>query len=121
MRPSPTPTTHDTNTRDKLTIVTILSFSERLAIANLSLSGESNCYRQQSQKEAGAGINTPPQTKSLTGVTILITVSWKRQNESQQETRRSAQFNLLGGTYLLQGVRVHEGVHAHSVPMQHVQ
>ena len=31
-----TPTTHDTNTRVKLTIVTILSFSERLAIAYIS-------------------------------------------------------------------------------------
>ena len=36
IQPNQTPTTHDTNTRIKLTIVTILSFSERLAIANLS-------------------------------------------------------------------------------------
>ena len=36
IQPNQTPTTHDTNTRFKLTIVTILSFSERLAIANLS-------------------------------------------------------------------------------------
>ena len=37
-----TPTSHDTNTGDKLTIVPHLSFSERLVIANLSLSkGES--------------------------------------------------------------------------------
>ena len=33
---SQTPTTHDTNTCVKLTIVTDLSFSERIAIANLS-------------------------------------------------------------------------------------
>ena len=33
-----TPTTHYTNTCVKLTIVTHLSFSERIAIANLSLS-----------------------------------------------------------------------------------
>ena len=35
---SQTPTTHYTNTCVKLTIVTHLSFSERIAIANLSLS-----------------------------------------------------------------------------------
>ena len=35
IQPSQTPTTHDTNTRVELTIVTILSISERLAIANL--------------------------------------------------------------------------------------
>ena len=33
---SQTPTTHYTNTRVKLTIVTHLSFSERIAIVNLS-------------------------------------------------------------------------------------
>ena len=43
-RISQTPTTHYTNTCVKLTIVTHLSFSERIAIANLS-SGESSCYR----------------------------------------------------------------------------
>ena len=32
-----TPTTYDTNARVKLTIVTTLSFTKRLAIANLSL------------------------------------------------------------------------------------
>ena len=43
-QPHITPTTHYTNnTCVKLTIVTRLSFSERIAIANLSLSGESNC------------------------------------------------------------------------------
>ena len=37
IQPSEKPTTHDTNTRVELTIVTILSISERLAIANVSL------------------------------------------------------------------------------------
>ena len=37
IQPSQTPTTHDTKTRVKLTIVTILSISERLAIASLTL------------------------------------------------------------------------------------
>ena len=32
IQPSQTPTPHDTNTRVKLTIVTILSFSERLSL-----------------------------------------------------------------------------------------
>ena len=35
IQPSQTPTPNDTNTRVKLTIVTFLSFSERLTIANL--------------------------------------------------------------------------------------
>ena len=39
---SQTPTTHDTNTCVKLTIVTHLSFSERIAIANLSFSFQSD-------------------------------------------------------------------------------
>ena len=39
VQPSNTPTRLDTNMRVKLTIVTILSFSEHLAIANLSYQG----------------------------------------------------------------------------------
>ena len=47
---SQTPTTHYTNTCVKLTIVTYLSFSERIAIANLSLL-PSNIQQHGSKEE----------------------------------------------------------------------
>ena len=71
-----TPTTHYTNTRVKLTIVTHLSFSERIAIANLSFSSGSLKLRHG---HASARTCATTVTQGLCGVSrSLDTTSLQR-------------------------------------------
>ena len=83
---SQTPTTHDTNTRVKLTIFTILSFRERLAIANLSLkpphviesipslSGHVITYRWRSLPRVRRDKASSPRGSSSNGCYLCITI-----------------------------------------------